>query len=147
MTGGVVRGNTVVSGCQVMLDEALQQVVELAALPCRQWLEQCALRLVDEIVERAQGPGARRRDADRVAATVAAVRAAEGEPVALEIVEDRDDVAAVDAEPARERGLADRPEFFECGKDCVVIPTDTRGREVIDDQPVRAPCEPAQHPR
>jgi hypothetical protein len=34
LTGGVVGGNEVVSACQVMLDEALQQVVELAALPC-----------------------------------------------------------------------------------------------------------------
>ena len=77
---------------------------------------------VDPLVEPLQSCGPARSEPDDVPPPVSLVGYARDEAVGLEFVEDGVEVAAVDPEPASERGLARRPLLCQRGEDGEVLP-------------------------
>jgi hypothetical protein len=105
------------------VDKLPKQPAQLASVGRRQRLKQSLLRGVDPFVQALEGSRAALRERDDIAAAVVLVADAPDETVALELVEDRVKVAAVDPQPTPERGLARRPLFCERREDGEVLPT------------------------
>jgi len=80
------------------LDDALQQRDELQALRRVQGRQQHGLLRVREALELGEQLAARRRQVERVGAPVGGIATALGESPALEVVDERDDGAAVDSQ-------------------------------------------------
>jgi len=83
-----------------------------------------------------QASRAGRRDRDDVAAPVVRVRGALDEPASGQLVDCRDDIAAVHDRAAAEPRLAGRPELLQRGEQAVVVAARVSGREPLGQQPV-----------
>lgn len=121
----------------VVLDQSGEEALQLAALNGREGLEQGILGVLDAGVEPLQGLSAGGGEPNQVAATISLVAGARDEPVTLEVVDDRDHVAAVDRQSAPERRLASWPLFVERDEHAEVVPADPGRREPLADQAVR----------
>jgi hypothetical protein len=130
----------------VVLDQSGEEAPQLAALTGREGLEQGILGILDAGVEPLQGLSAGGRQPNQVAATISLVAGARDEAVTLEVVDDRDHVAAVDRQSAPERRLAGWPLIVERDEHREVVPADSGRREALADQPVRVKRRLVQQP-
>jgi hypothetical protein len=104
----------------VVLNEPRQERAQRAALGGGQRLEQRTLRRLDLGVELLQRGGWVRRELDQVATPVARVAAARDEPLALKVVHDAVQVAAIHPDAPPELRLAERPLLVQCRQHRVV---------------------------
>jgi hypothetical protein len=85
-------------------------------------LQQGALRPIDPLIQALERGGATTGERDDVSAAIALVRDAVDQTIALELIEDRVKLAAVNPQPTPERGLARRPLLGERGEHGEVLP-------------------------
>src|SRR6266536_5644938 len=96
----------------VVVQEARQEPDQLVAFGLGQWREQVVLDGGDQFVELSQVAAAVRGDGDDVAAAVGGIGGAFDEAAAGELVDDGDQIAAVDAGAAAQCRLARRAELL-----------------------------------
>lgn len=130
----------------VVLDQAGEEAPQLAALNGRQGLKHGILGILDAGVEVLQGLTAGGREPNHVAATISLVAGARDEAVTLEVVDNRDHVAAVDRQSAPECCLTSWPLIVERDEHGEVVPADPGRREALADQPVRVKRRLVQQP-
>jgi hypothetical protein len=117
-----------------VLQQAGEQLDELGVVGGRQWGEQLVLNAGQDLMQCLEFLGAGRGDGDDVAASVVGVGGPLDEPAGGELVEGRDDVAAVDAGAAAENGLAGGSELLQGGEQPVVVATGVRGGQPLDER-------------
>jgi hypothetical protein len=92
------------------------------------------LDAVEGVAQPAGLVGADVGDADDVAAAIGRVGGAHDEPSAGQVVDGRDDVAAVDGAAAAEVGLTGRAVLGERGEQPVVVAAEVVGGEALAEQ-------------
>src|SRR5437879_5307514 len=112
--------------------QACQQVLERRALGGVERLEELVVDALDDPAQAGEGFRARRRERDQVAAAIARVAAALDQPPLLELVEDADEVATVEAECVGDRRLRLARLFMEQREDRVVVPAEADLLEAVD---------------
>jgi hypothetical protein len=129
-----------------MVHEAGQEPAQLAAVGGGQGFEQRVLRRPHLRLQPLERVGPGRRQAYDVAAAVALVADARHEAVALELVEHRVQVAAIDPQAAAELGLARRALLVEGEHDSEVLAAVARLAERVGDEAAGIERDLAEEP-
>ena len=122
-----------------MVDEALEQPAQFAALTGGERLQQSLLCGFHARVEALQRGHARRRELNEVAPAIPLVTDPRDETVALELVENRVQVAAIDPQASSERRLACGALLGERGEHDEMLPARAFLRERVGYEALRAP--------
>ena len=115
----------------VLGENSAEQAGQSLPVLGRQRCEQIVLHLIEHSIHAPQLPDTAPGEEALVAPSMVRVRRPVDEALLDQFVDGRHDVAAVDAAPTAELGLARRPELVQCGQDAVVVSARPRGSESV----------------